>query len=108
MACLDGGGRIQARSTVASLQWSPGDRIRFTIRDGLIVAKVDLVGERDLGKDGLVRLPVAVRRACRLDAGDRILLAALPAQQRLIIHPPATLARLTAGIHETVAGGEGR
>jgi hypothetical protein len=108
MACVDGGGRILAGATVTSLRWSPGDRIRFTIRDGLIVAMTDVVGERDLGEDGLVRLPVVVRRACRLQTGDRILLAALPARQRLIIHPPATLARLTAAVHETVAGGEDR
>lgn len=108
MACLDAGGRILARSIVASLRWSPGDRIRFTIREGLIIAMADPVGERDLRENGLVRLPIATRRACRLNAGDRILLAALPAWRRLIIHPPAALARLAAAVHDAVVGGEGR
>jgi hypothetical protein len=108
MGCLDAGGRITARVTVTSLQWSPGDRIGFSIRDALIVAAIDLGGQRSLGEHGLLRLPVAVRRACRLQAGDRILLAALPARQRLIIHPPATLETLTAALHETVSGGETR
>lgn len=108
MGRLDCGGRITARTTVTSLQWTTGDRIRFTVRDGLIVAKIDPTGQRDLGQHGILRLPVEMRRACRLDAGDRILLAALPARQRLIIHPPATLATLTATVHDTVAGGESR
>lgn len=108
MSSLDGGGRITAGRTMGSLRWSPGDRIGFSIRDGVIVAMVDPLGHRDLGKHGVLLLPVAVRRACRLQAGDRILLAALPAQQRLILHPPATVATLTAALHDTAAGGGNR
>nr|BFE74738.1 hypothetical protein GCM10020092_080390 [Actinoplanes digitatis] len=108
MGRLDAGGRITARASVTCLRWSPGDRIRFTIRNGLIIAATDPCGHRDLGENGLLRLPVAVRRACRLRVGDQILLAALPARQRLIIYPPATLATLTAELHDTVAGGEDR
>ena len=105
MSSIDCGGRITARTTVASLRWSPGNRIRFSVRDGLIVAMVDSLGHRDLGKHGSLLLPVEVRRACRLQAGDRILLAALPTQQRLILHPPATLATLTEALHDTATGG---
>lgn len=49
MSSLDCGGRITARTTTTSLRWTPGDRIRFDIRDGLIVAVVDSLGHRDLG-----------------------------------------------------------
>ncbi|MEU7905704.1 AbrB/MazE/SpoVT family DNA-binding domain-containing protein [Actinoplanes sp. NPDC049118] len=108
MGRLDAGGRLTARASMTSLQWSPGDRIRFTIRDGLVVAAIDPCGQRDLGENGLLRLPVAIRRACHLRAGDQILLAALPARQRLIIHPPATLATLTAALHDTATGGDRR
>lgn len=108
MGRLDAGGRITARATVARLRWVAGDRIGFTVRDGLIVATADPGGQRSLREHGLLRLPVAVRRACRLEVGDRILLAALPARQRLIIHPPATLETLTAVLHDTVTGGETR
>ena len=105
MSSLDCGGRITAGTTITKLRWSPGDRIRFSVREGLIVAMVDPLGHRDLGKHGSLLLPVEVRRACRLQAGDRILLAALPTQQRLILHPPATLATLTAALHDTATGG---
>ena len=105
MSSIDCGGRITARTAMGSLGWSPGDRIRFSVRDGLIVAMVDPLGHRDLGQHGVLLLPVEVRRACRLQAGDRILLAALPTQQRLILHPPATLATLTEALHDTATGG---
>jgi hypothetical protein len=105
MSSIDCGGRITGRTVMGSLEWSPGDRIRFNVREGLIVAMVDSLGHRDLGAHGVLLLPVEVRRACRLQAGDRILLAALPTQQRLILHPPATLATLTAALHDTATGG---
>jgi hypothetical protein len=108
MSSLDCGGRIAARTAMGSLRWSPGDRVRFSVRDGLIVAMVDSLGQRELGQHGVLLLPVEVRRACLLEAGDRILLAALPTQQRLILHPPATLATLTAALHDTATGGEAR
>lgn len=108
MGRLDAGGRITDRTTLAKLQWTTGDRIQFSIRDALIIATLDPAGQRDLGPHGLLRLPVAIRRACRLQPGDRILLAALPTHQRLIIHPPATLATLTAAVHHSAAGGEHR
>jgi hypothetical protein len=108
MSRLDCGGRITARPTLTSLRWSPDDRIRFIVRDALIVVMIDPLGHRDLGHHGVLRLPIALRRACRIEAGDPLLLAALPARQRLIIHPPATLATLTAAMHDTVVGGEDR
>lgn len=108
MGRLDAGGRITDQTTLTSMRWSPGSRIRFAIRDALIIATLDPTDQRELGEHGLLRLPVAIRRACRLQPGDRILLAALPTRQRLIIHPPATLATLTAAAHDTVAGGEHR
>lgn len=108
MGRLDANGRITDRAIVASLRWSPDHRIRYTIRGGLIIAVIDPAGQRCLGERGQLHLPVAVRRACRLDVGARLLLAVLPGLQRLIIHPPATLATLTAAAHQSVTGGEDR
>jgi hypothetical protein len=108
MGRLDAGGRITDRATMTNLRWSPGHRVRYTIRDGLIIAAIDPTGQRCVGERGQLRLPVAIRRACRLSAGDQILLAAIPERQRLILHPPATLAALTAGVYDSVIGGEDR
>jgi bifunctional DNA-binding transcriptional regulator/antitoxin component of YhaV-PrlF toxin-antitoxin module len=44
-----------------------------------------------INRHGHLQLPVAVRRWCDLAPGDKVLLAAEPDQQLLIVHPPATL-----------------
>jgi hypothetical protein len=50
MSSLDCGGRNTARTAMGITRWSPGDRIRFSVRDGLIVAMVDPLGHRCRGR----------------------------------------------------------
>jgi hypothetical protein len=47
-------------------------------------------------RQGHLRLPAAARHRCGLHAGDRVLLVADPARQRLVIFPPAMLDTLLA------------
>jgi hypothetical protein len=108
MIRLDPGGRIMSRQMLTSLEWESGDRVSFTIRDGLVVISRDPAGIRPVCEPSFLRLPKHVRLACRMQSGDRILLAALPGKRRLIVHPPATLTAMTAAIYESVAGGEGK
>jgi hypothetical protein len=108
MIRLDLGGRIMSRGMLASLEWAPGDRVSFAIREGLIVISRDPDGIRPVCEPSFLLLPKHVRLACRMQAGDRILLAALPGKQLLIVHPPAALVAMTAAIYESVAGGEGK
>jgi len=106
MCWIDPTGRIADGTVTKSLGWTPGTRIGFTIRNGLIVAAVDETGRRKLDDRSHLWLPVNIRRACRLYGRERVLLAALPDRQRLIIHPPATLDQLTAAVHATALGGD--
>jgi len=109
MSRLDVGGRFMSRTSLTSLQWSPNDRFGFAIADGLIVICLDPDGLRAVSGRCLLQLPVPMRRACKLRAGDQLLLAALSGRQRLIVHPPATLAALTAltaPVYERMAGGD--
>ena len=108
MVRLDPGGRVMSRRLLTSLEWERGDRVSFAIREGLIVISRDPDGIRPVCEPSFLRLPKHVRLACRMQAGDRILLAALPGKQRLIVHPPSTLTAMTAAIYESVAGGEGK
>jgi hypothetical protein len=55
-----------------------------------------------------LRLPLAVRRWCRLAAGDRMPFAADGARGVLVAYPLAVLDRLLTGSHAGVAGGEAR
>jgi hypothetical protein len=106
MSRLDSGGRIMSSIVLTSLAWPAGERLGFAVRDGLIIIHPQSDGIRAVGTRCLLRLPIPVRRACRLQDGDQLLLAALPARQSLIVHPPVTLMALTADLHERVAGGD--
>jgi hypothetical protein len=47
-----------------------------------------------------------VLRSCGLHGDELVLLAALPHCQRLILHPPAVLGRLTEAAHTAALGGD--
>ncbi|GGM67957.1 hypothetical protein GCM10011608_61480 [Micromonospora sonchi] len=48
---------------------------------------------------------MAVRQWCGLTAGDRVLLAASPADGLLVVHPPAALDAMVVAVHADVLGG---
>jgi hypothetical protein len=106
MSRLDYCGRLSCRIVLTALEWSPAYQCDFSIGDGVIVIRADPGGVRAISERCLLQLPVPHRRAYRLQPGDPILLAALPVRQCLVVYPPATLATLTADVHERVAGGE--
>ncbi|MGI5151418.1 AbrB/MazE/SpoVT family DNA-binding domain-containing protein [Plantactinospora sp. CA-294935] len=106
LSAVDKSGRIADRSIVQVLDWVPGARLDVRERAGMIVVRAALDGVHRVDDRGYLLLPLAVRRWCRLGAGDRVLLAADPTSGVLVAHPLATLDRLLAGVHEAVAGGE--
>ncbi|WIM98626.1 hypothetical protein ACTOB_002230 [Actinoplanes oblitus] len=105
LAALDRAGRITDKVIMGCLGWKPGLRLEFTIREGLIVVAADETGCRTLDERWQVRLPMRVRRACRMEGHQRVVLAALPDKQRLIVHPPAQLGQLTLAAHTAAIGG---
>jgi bifunctional DNA-binding transcriptional regulator/antitoxin component of YhaV-PrlF toxin-antitoxin module len=59
-----------------------------------------------VSSQGRVHLPAAARRACRIIPGDRVLLAAEPADGILLVHPLATLDAMVARLRDHVMAGE--
>jgi hypothetical protein len=55
---------------------------------------------------GHLRLSATVRHWCALVPGDRVLLAADPAQGQLAVYPPAALDAVIGRVHAAVLGGE--
>ncbi|MFD0822006.1 AbrB/MazE/SpoVT family DNA-binding domain-containing protein [Micromonospora zhanjiangensis] len=103
MSAVDKSGRVADRSVVRVLGWTPGSRLDVRERGGLIVVRqVDDAVYR-VDARGHLHLPLAVRRWCRLAAGDRLLLAAHPGDGVLVAYPLAVLDRLLAVPH---AGGD--
>jgi hypothetical protein len=65
----------------------------------------DADGPFGVTRQGHLRLPAALRRGCRIGPGDRVLLAAEPAEGVVVVHPPAALdAMLTRFLAEVMAG----
>jgi hypothetical protein len=106
LSAVDKSGRVADRSIVRVLGWVPGTRLDIREQAGIIVACAAADGVHCIGDRGHLHLPLAVRRWCRLTAGDRVLLAADCATSVLVAHPLAVLDRLLAGVHPAMAGGE--
>jgi bifunctional DNA-binding transcriptional regulator/antitoxin component of YhaV-PrlF toxin-antitoxin module len=96
MSVLDRGGRIADRSTVAALGWTPGTRLRVHIARTNLTLRAALNGRVAVKDRGFLWLPAAARHRLDLRPGDRVLLAAEPKRQTLVIYPPATLDELLA------------
>ncbi|PYC63467.1 hypothetical protein C7C45_31890 [Micromonospora arborensis] len=87
-------------------QWVSGLPLNIRERRGLIVVSADKQGVFKVTKEGYVRLPAVVRQWCRLAAGDRVLIVAESASNRLVVHPPARLDEMIGQAHDLVFGGE--
>jgi hypothetical protein len=105
LSAVDKSGRVADRSIVRVLGWVPGTRLDIREQAGVIVAWAAADGVHCIDDRGHMHVPLAVRRWCRLTAGDRVLLAADRATGVLVAHPVAVLDRLLADVHAAVAGG---
>ncbi|GAA5199565.1 hypothetical protein GCM10023322_75450 [Rugosimonospora acidiphila] len=107
MARLDRSGRLSARDLLGALGWQPGHRIDIGIVAGVLVASSSPTGQHVVHGRGELSLPATARSMCNLPPGVSVLLAASPAQNVLVIHPVATVARLLIEHHARLtAGGE--
>jgi hypothetical protein len=101
MSVLDRGGRIADRATVAALGWTPGIKLRVHIARTHLTLRAAVDGPVAVKDHRFLFLPAATRHRLDLRPGDRVLLAAAPMRQTLVIYPPATLDELLA--HERSA-----
>jgi hypothetical protein len=83
IARIDASGRICERAVITALGWSGGDRLTFTADAGVVTARRDPGGMVTLPARAYLTIPAALRRRCGLEAGNQVLLAALPDQDAL-------------------------
>ncbi|MFY1681632.1 hypothetical protein ACN265_08905 [Micromonospora sp. WMMD730] len=105
VAALDASGRIADSGVVRALGWVPGTRLHIHAGAGLVVLRADRQGVFTVTGQGHLRLPAAARQWCGLTAGDRVLLAACPADRLLVVHPPAAVDAMVVPVHAAVLGG---
>jgi hypothetical protein len=87
VTAIDVWGRLADRSPLQRLHWQPGLPLAVSITQGAILVIPHHDGRHTVTSQGHLRLPAAVRRVCRLEAGDRLLLAACPARNFLVAYP---------------------
>ena len=104
MSVLDRGGRIADRAALAALGWAPGTRLRVHVAHTHVTLRAAIDGPVAVKDHRFLWLPAATRHRLGLRPGDRVLLAAAPTRQMLIIYPPATLDELLAHERSTTGG----
>ena len=91
IARIDSSGRVCERAIIAVLGWAGGDLLTFTADAGVVTARRDPGGMVTLPASGYITIPAALRRRCGLEAGDQVLLAALPDQDSLAAYSLAVV-----------------
>ena len=80
---IDASGRIADRAIISALGWAGGDGLTLTADAGVVTARRDPGGMVTLPACAYIAIPAALRRRCGLEPGDRVLLAAVPADDTL-------------------------
>ncbi len=107
IAAVDDHGRLAEHTLVNTLGWQPGQRLRIeTISTTALAMTTDGEGRFRLARRGHLPLPAGVRRWCAIRPGDRVLLAADPQHQLLLIHTTAALDAMIISFHSSPGGGE--
>jgi hypothetical protein len=105
-AAIDDRGRIAARNVMSSLDWYPGISLDVQVGGGLVLITPASGGRCRISRQGHLRMPVAVRVWCGLVPGSRVLLAAEPAEGRLVVCPPAALDSMVTWACALAVGGD--
>lgn len=107
LSAVDKNGRVVAPASMRSLGWVPGTRLAMVMDKacGLIVVTSAKTGKSRVDARGHFRLPSGLRRWCGLDAGSQALAVAEPGEQRLVVHPMASLDAMVEARHAAVLAG---
>jgi bifunctional DNA-binding transcriptional regulator/antitoxin component of YhaV-PrlF toxin-antitoxin module len=87
---VDRDGRLADRSVTTFMGWSGGQTVEWAVEPTLVVIARTGAGAR-VNRRGHLRLPLTVRRACAIAAGDRVLVAGDQRQGELLVIPSAVL-----------------
>lgn len=100
IAAVDKCGRLAERTVMRALGWAPGLTLDIAEAGRTLIVRADPAGAfRTTSSHGHLILPARVRSWCGLRVGDRVLLAADPDKQELLVCPPAALDAMLAALH---------
>ncbi|MFG1676148.1 hypothetical protein [Micromonospora sp. NPDC049282] len=83
----DAAGRVTVRPLLRALGWAPGLTLHVDVVTGAILITPAADGAHVVGTREELPLPAAARHLCGIATGEPVLLAALPRQNRILVHP---------------------
>ena len=104
---VDDRGRIADRTPLKVLRWEPSMPVTISVEETAGTVIVRPGGTNAITRQGYLRLPATVRHACRIRAGDRLLVGADPDEAVLFAFTPAAVDAMVAAYHSRV-GAPGR
>jgi bifunctional DNA-binding transcriptional regulator/antitoxin component of YhaV-PrlF toxin-antitoxin module len=105
MGKIDTWGVVSNRDTIQALGWAPSDRLQIAVVDGSVVAHRDTDGVFAMGPKPYLILPAAVRHRSGVRPGERVLVAADPHHDVLVIHPLTALDTMITTYHTSLTTG---
>jgi len=93
---IDASGRIADHSVITVMGWRAGDLLTLTAEAGVVTARRDPGGMVTIPRRGYIAIPTALRLRCGLEPGDRVLVAAVPADETLTAYSLAV-------VHEAIS-----
>jgi hypothetical protein len=105
MGKIDTWGVVSNRDTIQALDWTPGDRLHIALVGGSVVVHRDSAGVFAMGSRPYLVLPAAVRQRSGVRPGERVLVAADPRHDVLVVHPLAALDTMIAAYHTSLTTG---
>jgi AbrB family looped-hinge helix DNA binding protein len=88
---IDASGRIADQSVITAMGWRSGDLLTLTADAGVVTARRDPGGIVTIPRRGYIAIPAALRLRCGLKPGDRVLVAAAPADETLTAYSLAVV-----------------
>ncbi|MGC4834844.1 hypothetical protein ACLQ3D_10115 [Micromonospora vinacea] len=98
----DAAGRVTARALLRALGWTPGLTLHVDVVTDAILITPAAEGAHAVGTREELPLPAAARHLCGIAPGEPVLLAALPRQNRIVVHPSNTITAVLADLHARI------
>jgi hypothetical protein len=105
MGKIDTWGVVSNRDTIQALGWAPGDRLQIALVGGSVVVHRDPAGVFAMGPKPYLVLPATVRHRSGVRPGERVLVAADPHHDVLVVHPLTALDTMITTYHATLTTG---
>ncbi|WP_285483942.1 AbrB/MazE/SpoVT family DNA-binding domain-containing protein [Amycolatopsis sp. NBRC 101858] len=98
---VDRAGRAHDQQVVNAAAWLPGEAVEAIATTHAVIFRPHPNGLLKVAPTRCVAIPAAARRRFGIEAGDRVLLAAIEPQRIVIAYPLTTLDEALAAFHST-------